>query len=222
MIKEESQSNTRQVIAMGKARNISVAAALLAAVMTLGGCGTSAGNASAGSASPSGGSVTQTADADGENHVLPDYQVERLKDELRDFPMQGKTIEFAGPMPSYTETDGAHVPQTMRNRTELEFSADKSYTLVAMCTGEGGANVEWQLGVQFSRQHLECRPYDGTRYMNAGVADMGVTGIGADASTVTITPDEGTEAEIAYRIDESDTPVPIVDDGMASKDAQSR
>ncbi|PAU69288.1 hypothetical protein B1400_1029 [Bifidobacterium italicum] len=203
---------------MGRSMRVSVAAALLtAAVMTAGGCGTS--EAQRNDATPPAASATATQGADEEYHVLPDYQVNRLKDELRDFPMEGKTIEFAGPVPSYTETNGARAPQTMQNRTELEFSANKSYTLVAMCAGEGGANVEWQLGVQFNRQHLECRPYSGTQYMNAGVADMGVTGIGADSSTVTITPDEGTKAEFAYRIDESDAPVPIVDDDATAKDA---
>lgn len=193
---------------MGRYCIISAVALSIAMIGACCACGGThdAANAPASSSSLSSSAETATPNADNGYHVLPDYQVKRLQSELRDFPVDGTMIESAGPAPSYLDVNGAHVTQTMQNETKLDFRADKSYTLIAMCTGEGGANVEWRFGVQLSRQHLDCRPYSDTRYMNAGIVDMGVTGIGADTSVVTITPDNGTKAEIAYRIDESDAP----------------
>lgn len=205
---------------MGRYRIISAAALSIAMIGACGACGGThdAANPPATSSPTSSSAETTTPNADDGYHVLPDYQVKRLQDELRNFPVGGTMIESAGPAPSYLDVNGAHVMQAMQNETKLDFRADKSYTLIAMCTGEGGANVEWRFGVQLSRQHLDCRPYSDTRYMNAGIADMGVTGIGADTSVVTITPENGTKAEIAYRIDESDAPAPIVADGITVRD----
>lgn len=64
---------------------------------------------------------TETQVADDQHHVLPGYQVKRLKDELETFPMEGKMIEFSGPVPSYTEVNGAggDAVHTERNHNEV-------------------------------------------------------------------------------------------------------
>ncbi len=204
---------------MGQLHEIGAAVVSMVMIAVIGTCGETSPAKQAQSAGSE--FKTETQVADDQHHVLPGYQVKRLKDELETFLMEGKMIEFSGPVPSYAEVNGARVMQSIQNETTMRFGADKSYTLIAMCTGEGGASVEWQFGAQCNMWHLDCRPYSGTQYGNAGMANMGVSGLGVERSVVKITADKGTKAEIAYRIAESDASALVADDGIVGRNAES-
>ncbi|WP_270416334.1 hypothetical protein [Bifidobacterium pseudolongum] len=86
---------------MGRYRIISAVALSIAMIGACCACGGvhDTANAPASSSPTSSSAETATPNADNGYHVLPDYQVKRLQSELRDFPVDGAMIEFAGLRP---------------------------------------------------------------------------------------------------------------------------
>lgn len=124
-------------------------------------------------------------------HILDSNQVATLQAAVS---FNDDTIIAAGPQPSYTTgDDGSRNMSTMLNQDQWPWPEGK-YGLHAFCTGEGSIAIDFTIGENQNHAVLDCSVPMAQTVVNA-------SGDGAGSSEVRITPDDGTEAEFAYRID---------------------
>ena len=198
-----------KVIAMRQWRGIVSVIAAMAMIGGFAGCGQSQEQAGfskspQSSQTATGGASGEIGNMESEHHILPSSDVEELELRLESIGESTATgnLTVLGelhPTASYTERDGGRGMPSLQNQDELTFSDCKSYMLSVLCMGEGSVSIEWTLGTQSEQRNLECAP-------KIAETALGMSNVNAKSSTVKIVAEEGSKAEIAYRLDEIGKP----------------